>query len=339
MSKILTIIIPTYNMERYLDKCLSSLVIDDEELMSAIEVLIINDGSKDHSSEIAHSYEKKWPQTFCVIDKENGNYGSCVNKGLEVTKGKYVKILDADDSFDTSALKEYVKVLKGQDADMIVTSGVNVNSDGEITFEWDFSYETNKLYSVEELKHVWVHDVTHKTSILRSINYKQTEGISYTDEEWVFYPMIAIKDFFTVSLRLYRYTIGREGQTMNPANWTKAMSHEILVSKKLFGFLEKNKKELGMSKEYYRLKMTGRMRGFYYRALITCGLYDNSELAGFDKYIEKNCPEYYEATMDAVVNTRLFDFYFVRYWRKAGYHLNKHLNRFILYRLYQKILH
>ena len=111
MEKILTIVIPTYNMERYLEKCLTSLIIDDQDLMNQVEVLIVNDGSKDRSSEIAHSYQDKYSNTFRVIDKENGNYGSCVNRGLSEATGKYIKILDADDSFFKDGYVAYINKL------------------------------------------------------------------------------------------------------------------------------------------------------------------------------------------------------------------------------------
>ena len=106
MDKILTLIIPTYNMELYLRYCLDSLLVD--EGMDALEVLVVNDGSRDCSLEIAREYEHKYPQTFKVIDKENGNYGSCVNRGLKEATGKYVKVLDADDSFDTEHFGRFI---------------------------------------------------------------------------------------------------------------------------------------------------------------------------------------------------------------------------------------
>ena len=92
MDKILTVIIPTYIMEDYLRYCLDSLLI--KENFKQLEVLIINDGSKDSSSAIGHEYEQLYPEVFRVIDKENGNYGSCINRGLKEAKGKYVKILE-----------------------------------------------------------------------------------------------------------------------------------------------------------------------------------------------------------------------------------------------------
>ena len=82
MAKILTVVIPTYNMEKYLDRCLTSLIVTNNDLLERLEVLVVIDGAKDRSSEIAHSYQIRYPQTFIVIDKENGNYGSCVNRGV-----------------------------------------------------------------------------------------------------------------------------------------------------------------------------------------------------------------------------------------------------------------
>ena len=103
MAKILTVVIPTYNMEKYLDRCLTSLIVTNNDLLERLEVIVVIDGAKDRSSEIAHSYQIRYPQTFIVIDKENGNYGSCVNRGVAEATGKYIKILDADDWFDLTA--------------------------------------------------------------------------------------------------------------------------------------------------------------------------------------------------------------------------------------------
>lgn len=101
MNKIRTIILPSYNMEAYLDGCHSSLVVDDGR-MHLFEALVINDGSTDRTSEIGHAYEARFPDTFRVIDKPNGHYGSCVNRGLAEARGSYVKMLDADDRFSSA---------------------------------------------------------------------------------------------------------------------------------------------------------------------------------------------------------------------------------------------
>ena len=120
-NKILTIIVPSYNMEAYLPKCLGSLIIDDKDLLQKLEVIVVNDGSKDRTSEIAHEFEANYPGVFRVIDKKNGHYGSCINAGLAIATGFYVKVLDADDWFVTGHFQNFLRFidneyLKGSDS-------------------------------------------------------------------------------------------------------------------------------------------------------------------------------------------------------------------------------
>ena len=91
MNKILSLIIPTYNMAELLPRCLDSIIASG--VNESIEAIVVNDGSKDNSLEIAKKYEEQHPECITVIDKPNGNYGSTINAALPVAKGKYVKIL------------------------------------------------------------------------------------------------------------------------------------------------------------------------------------------------------------------------------------------------------
>jgi glycosyltransferase involved in cell wall biosynthesis len=100
--------------------------------IDAVEVLVVNDGSKDSSSAIAHEYAAMYPKSIVVIDKENGNYGSCINRGLKAATGKYIKVLDADDSFDTENFEQYVQLLKTVNVDMLLTDYVIVNEQGDV---------------------------------------------------------------------------------------------------------------------------------------------------------------------------------------------------------------
>ena len=177
-------------MEKYLHRCLDSLIID-EEGMKQLEVLVINDGSKDSSSQIAHEYQDKYPDTYRVIDKENGNYGSCINRGLKEATGKYVKVLDADDWFDNKSFAKYVVYLNSIDCDMILTSFNRVDSDGNIIKSTIWEINENNMFPVEYLPlvNIEMHAITYKTELLHSINYCQTEGISYTDTEWSIIPL------------------------------------------------------------------------------------------------------------------------------------------------------
>ena len=95
MEKILTVVVPTYNAEKYLRDNLESFEIP--ELMQDIEILIVNDGSTDHSLEIVREYAERYPDTYRVITKENGGHGSGINCGIECALGTYFKVVDADD--------------------------------------------------------------------------------------------------------------------------------------------------------------------------------------------------------------------------------------------------
>lgn len=95
MDKVLTVIVPVYNMEKYIRQCLESLVIG--EVLDRIEVLVVLEGSKDGSAEIAYEFVEQYPDTFRIIYKANGGHGSAINTGLMMASGEYVKILDSDD--------------------------------------------------------------------------------------------------------------------------------------------------------------------------------------------------------------------------------------------------
>jgi|GEM_PF-160365 len=230
MEKILTITIPTYNMEKYLRRCLNSLIIGEKQ-MSQLEVLVINDGSKDNSSTIAHEYEKIFPQTFRVIDKENGNYGSCVNRGLKEATGKYFRLLDADDWFDTNALETLIERLSnlGLCVDMILTSyneiDVTKNTIKPHTFGNKCQYD--KICNFPEIDLVTsadsklgtfpMHQITYSLDVLKRSDLRHDEGISYTDVEYTYIPLQYVRSFVIFNLNLYQYYVGRLGQTISSA--------------------------------------------------------------------------------------------------------------------------
>ena len=220
MEKILTIVIPTYNMEKYLDKCLSSLVLEDKELMRQLEVLVVNDGSKDRSSEIAHSYQSNYPETFFVIDKENGGHGSCCNVGLKVARGKFIHFLDSDDWFDTN-IKILIKKLLTIDADVFITKRVDEYVEIGASKIHQHNVEYNKYYNVEEFDYssidhtlFSIHESTYKTGLLRANKIYFMENCSYDDTILRVAPFPNVKSLYFVDIVLYHYLLGRPGQSM-----------------------------------------------------------------------------------------------------------------------------
>ena len=119
-EKILSIIIPMYQAERFIAKCLDSLL-TDQRCLTYLEILIVNDGSRDRSGKIAAGYREKYPDSIRLIEKENGGHGSAVNAGVEQCSGKYFKVLDADDWVSPGGLKAVTeKFLVMEEADMVL---------------------------------------------------------------------------------------------------------------------------------------------------------------------------------------------------------------------------
>lgn len=230
MGKLLTIIIPTYNMEALLEHCLTSLVLDTKELREKLDVIVVIDGATDRSSEIAHQYADRYPEMFSVIDKENGNYGSCINAALPRIKGKYVRILDADDSYYTENLLGYLKVLDEHDVDLVLSDYETIDDKGKVTSKHRLPLVCGKTFAFSDIPaetFISMHEIAYRSSIFMEIDYHQTEGISYTDMEWVFHPMSKVKSVFYVPIPIYKYLVGREGQTVDYEVKLKRIDHTV----------------------------------------------------------------------------------------------------------------
>ena len=137
MEKILTVVIPSYNVERFLQETLESFV--EERVLKDIEVLVVDDGSKDGTAEIGKAFEQMYPGTFRVISKENGGHGSTINKGIEQCQGKYFKVVDGDDWVNTEDFCILVDKLKTCEADYVVTNYYEVNDQTGEKTKQDFS--------------------------------------------------------------------------------------------------------------------------------------------------------------------------------------------------------
>lgn len=249
MDKILSIIIPTYNMEKYLRRCLDSLLV--EENFEMLEVWVVNDGSKDGSFAIAHEYSDKYPSVFNVIDKPNGNYGSCINAALPRCTGKYVKVLDSDDYFNTEELQKLIERLIVIDSDVILLDYTNhspVKSE-----KISYKYNDGAIIDIHKQspEYFGMHSIAYKTEIFHRFDYKQTEGVSYTDQEWIFYPMFYAQTLQYISLDIYQYVIGREGQTMVWDTVYKRISQITNLVTKMLAYLDERKGTIPASVKRY----------------------------------------------------------------------------------------
>lgn len=320
MNKILSIIIPTYNMEEYLKRCLDSLVLPVQSLMNSLEVLVIIDGATDNSSSIAHQYQDKYPETFRVFDKENGNYGSCINRGLKEATGKYIRILDADDSFNTNNFIKYLKLLAQIDSDLILTDYNLVDREGNILEERTFKFDSMQVFDIvcviKPVSELEMHAITYKRQILLDIGYRQTEGISYTDTEWAFIPLMAVNTVCYVNLQIYNYLVGRPGQTMDISVLRKSMPQMMTVYKRLMQIYKSSHLDAHKNSILFDHRIDGFVERTYGQTLYNKVL-DKNELKRLDDMVKKYKPVLYEA----LENLNDGYVWYVKQWRRHNYSL------------------
>lgn len=218
-------------MEAFLRRCLDSLIVSADQL-ALLDIMVVNDGSKDATSSIGHEYARNYPDAIRVIDKQNGHYGSCINAALKIALGKYIRVLDADDYFDNKAFSLFLDAIQQVDADVIVTDYNKVDSQGNILSRTVYqSLPSDKVMTIEEahLPVLMMHGLTYRTDLLRRIQYRQTEGILYTDSEWSFIPLLDAENVCCVRQSVYQYLIEREGQSMSKELEQKMMPHRVKV--------------------------------------------------------------------------------------------------------------
>ena len=248
MEKLLSIVVPVYNVEKYINTCLDSLVVPEEQ-MESLEVLVINDGTPDNSAIMAKEFEKKYPQIFTVIDKENGGHGSCCNVGLKMAKGKFIHFLDSDDWFDKD-FSHYLARLEHETADVVFTKHVNEYVEDKKSTIHQFNIEYNKTYDASsfDFKKVGpfffsLHECSYRTELLRKNEVYFREKVSYDDTLLRMAALPNLKSFSLYDMTLYHYLLGRVGQTMDKAVFIKKFDVFFENVKDLFSFYRKHKND------------------------------------------------------------------------------------------------
>lgn len=327
MQKLLTIVVPMYNVEKYVRKCLGSFVMPDKEKMNSLEVLCINDGSPDHSSDIAKQFQAKYPATYRVIDKTNGNYCSCINCGLAKAKGKYIRICDGDDSYDTASLESFIFKLTTLDVDMVITDFFTVDNNGNVICRQNIreslpQLPVNEVFDMKAYNSendfniiTQMHCSTYRTTMLRDINYHQTEGISYTDQQWAIIPLLHAKTAYYQPIFVYQYLLGREGQTMDADNKVKYVPQLLHVVLDLAKYYEH-----GTYDAFYKPLLLRRISCQLYNFYPDTLLFNKGDfkvLADFDKKMTQ-----YPDVYDMIGNSRSYihgHLKYIKLWRKGNY--------------------
>lgn len=323
--KVLTLVIPVYNTEKYVKRCLDSILIED--VLEDIEVITVNDGSKDGSVEILRRYEKMYPNSVVVIDKENGGHGSTVNAGLEKATGKYFRVIDSDDWVNSHDFVTFVNKLKNEDADLVVT-----NYRKELIYSGESEYleytdlEDDVLYDFDEIdlgilkgEYFVMATSTYKTELLRRAKLKLFEKTFYVDMQYNIIPIPELKTFKFLDLDIYRYFIGRPGQSMDLANFVRNRAQHEKVMKFLVEFYCERKETLSKNKnEYISLILYYMLTTNYYIYCVYCKKGNSEihkEIMSFDKYLKEKDNELYKRlyAVGQVKYNRKTNFFFTRF--------------------------
>lgn len=230
--KTLSISVAAYNMEKLIRQNLDSFV--SSPAAQDVEVLVVNDGSKDSTAEIVREYERRFPGIVRLIDQPNAGPGSTVNRGLEHAQGKYFRMVDADDWVD-AGFAEYVQALKETSADMVLTDYTMVDDktgeqrlcrvDGIAAGQTlDFDGVCGGLLPV-------MHAVTYRTQLLKDNGIRLFNGF-YTDMQYLLFPAPFVQTVLYVPCNVYMYRVSLTGQSMSAASMQRniGMHTDVLFS-------------------------------------------------------------------------------------------------------------
>lgn len=236
-TPVLTIAVPTFNMEKWLPKNLATY--RHPALEGKLEVLCLNNASQDRSKEIIEDFAASCPQIFTLVDRPTRGYGGSINDAMARARGKYFRIVDADDWVDTDELVKLVDTLEDCDADVVLTDYQIVNMvTGEMTpvkagekgiaygQQADgFSGPTNTLPSI--------HNTTYRTALLRECGFYMQDDMFFVDEEYVVLPYLSAKSVIYYPYDIYRYQVANPAQSTSPKNRAKYLDHRRRVLERL----------------------------------------------------------------------------------------------------------
>ena len=322
--KILTIAVPVYNTEKYIARCFDSLLID--EVLEDIEIIAINDGSKDNSIGVLREYESKYPQTIIVIDKENGGHGSGVNVGLKNATGKYFRVIDSDDWVNSKDFVQLVKNLREDDADLVVTNYSKEHVYNGISEYIEYEgLEDGKEYVFDDMdldvldeEYFVMATSTYKTETLRKAGVELFEKTFYVDMQFNCMPIKEINTVKYYELDVYRYFIGRPDQSMNLDNFVKNKANHEKVMRFLVEYYCDIKQSLSANKKKYMSLILYYMLITHYYIYCVYTKKGNKEVRNeirqFDMYLKSKDEELYNSVnkMGQIRFNRKIGFKFVK---------------------------
>ena len=266
--KLLSIGIPSYNSEGFMRKCIESLLPGGEE----VEIIIVNDGSKDGTAAIADEYAAKYPTIVKAVHQENGGHGEAVNAGLRNATGLYYKVVDSDDWVNEEAylaiLKKLAELVKsGEMVDMFISNYVyeKEGKKRKKVMQYRTAFPTDQVFTWNDVKflhvgqYILMHSVIYRTQMLKDCGLELPKHTFYVDNVYVYHPLPYVKKLYYMDVNFYRYYIGREGQSVQEQIMIGRIDQQIRVNKILIDDCDvwkiKNKKLRNYMLSYLEIMM------------------------------------------------------------------------------------
>ncbi len=243
--KILSVVVPCYNSADYMKNCIESLIVGGDK----IEIIIVDDGSTDKTAFIADGYAEKYPDIVKVIHQENGGHGEGINAGLKIATGKFFKVVDSDDKL-SEEFPLFLEKLEGgaKDAELVVTNYVYAYQSGKKdnpvryanAFKRDKPFCWNDMRKFRLKQFLMVHACTFRTELAKKYGGELPKHVFYEDNLFVGKILPHVTTLYYCDLNLYRYTIGREGQSVSEAVFVNKYKYQILVNELWFDAIDLN---------------------------------------------------------------------------------------------------
>ena len=237
--KLLSIAIPCYNSEAYMEKCIDSLLVGGED----VEILVVDDGSSDRTAEIADVYAEKYPTIVKAIHQENGGHGEAVNAGIRNATGLYFKVVDSDDWVNAEAYAQILKTLEelirgSETVDLLISNFVyeKQGAKRKRVMQYRHCLSVNEVFGWNKVhmhkgKYLLMHSMIYRTKLLHDCGLELPKHTFYVDNIFAFEPLVHVKKMYYLDVNFYRYFIGREDQSVNEAVMIKRIDQQLRVNR------------------------------------------------------------------------------------------------------------
>ncbi|MCF0122001.1 MAG: glycosyltransferase family 2 protein [Lachnospiraceae bacterium] len=258
--KLLSIVVPCYNSEVYMRKCIDSLLIGGAK----VEIIIVDDGSqKDRTPQIADEYAKKYPAIVRTIHQENKGHGGSINTGIANATGLYFKVVDSDDWVDAKSyqiiLKTLESIIKDTETVDVLFSNYVYEKEGaskKYVMRYFYNFPLNKVFGWKEMKplgpnyYVLMHSIIYRTALLKESGMELPQHTFYVDNLYAFIPFSFVRTMYYLDVNFYRYYIGRNDQSVNEAVMISRMDQQLLVNNAMIEYMGCQKGLKGRQREF-----------------------------------------------------------------------------------------